>query len=96
MPWKPEIPQPKSPNPKTAMDYIRRVVLCLSQGDFAKAIDVDQPTVSRWETEKLQPRRHQMIRIRDLALERGIAWEDRWFFAIPTESPASLSSPDAG
>jgi transcriptional regulator with XRE-family HTH domain len=82
--------------PNSAIDYIRRFVLRLSQYDFAQAIQVDQPTVSRWEKGKRQPRRHQMIRIRDLALERGIAWEDRWFFAIPPETPASPSSPDAG
>ena len=64
----------------TPMKIIRLAVLDISQGQMAKIANTTQATVSRWEAGVLEPDRLQMEAIRAAALERGIDWQDNWFF----------------
>lgn len=67
-----------------AVKYIRTQVFKLRQAPFAAEVaKVSQATVSRWETDELmgsQPDREDMDRIRSAAMERGLPWNDSWFF----------------
>ncbi len=55
------------------------------QADFAGALKVSQPHISRLERgETALTERHQR-RIRELAKERRKAWSDSWFFDPPPE-----------
>lgn len=72
------------------MKYIRTKVFSLDQAPFAADVaEVSQPTVSRWENDKFpgsQPSRDDMDRIRKKAIERGIDWNDGWFFKAPDDA----------
>lgn len=70
-----------------AMATIRLQLLRLTQIEMACVAGVNQSTVSRWERGQLEPSRSEMDAIRQLAAERGIEWDDRWFFEGP---PADL------
>jgi transcriptional regulator with XRE-family HTH domain len=77
--------------------YIRKTIFGMTQKEFAAAIGATQPTVCRWElpddrTDRLAPSRDEMAAVRRLAAERGIAWDDRWFF----EQPSPLSEAGEG
>ena len=66
-----------------AVKHIRERVFKLTQAPFAALAGVSQPTVSRWEeADNLgsEPTREQMARIRSAAIERGLEWNDSWFF----------------
>ena len=63
--------------------HIRQEVLKLPQSALATITGTSQATVSRWETGELEPDREQMDLIRQAALERGLEWNDRWFFETP-------------
>lgn len=68
--------------------YIRKDLFGLTQQTFAAALGTSQPTVSRWElpeghADRLAPSRDEMAAIRVLARERGIEWNDSWFFDGP-------------
>lgn len=77
------------PRPITPVEHIRKNVLDLTQSAFANIAGVTQPTVSRWENGELEPSREEMGRIRDEARARGVAWDDRWFFELPTVAPSA-------
>jgi len=68
---------------KTPVHRIRKEILGLSQGELARVAGTTQSTVSRWERGEMEPDREQMAAIRKLAVERGIQWEDSWFFEPP-------------
>jgi DNA-binding transcriptional regulator YiaG len=68
--------------------HIRKTVLDLSQVEFAAIAQVTQGTVSKWENGELDPNRDEMARIRALAKDRGIDWQDSWFFETPPSAPA--------
>ena len=70
--------------------HIRKHILGATQTAFAQIAGVTQATVSRWERGELEPSREEMARIRSAAHERGIAWDDRWFF-----EPAPVAAPQA-
>ncbi len=65
--------------------HIRVKVFALSQVDFALIAGVAQPTVSKWEAGALHPSSDEMARIRASAADRGLAWQDSWFFEVPAE-----------
>jgi transcriptional regulator with XRE-family HTH domain len=68
--------------------HIRQAIFgCDTQAAFAGLIGVTQPTVSRWEN-GVEPDRAAMARIREAAVDRGIDWDDRWFFEVPQENAA--------
>ena len=60
-----------------------RKTLGMRATDLASLLGVTPETVSRWETGELEPDREQMDLIRQAALERGLEWNDRWFFETP-------------
>lgn len=62
------------------LQAVRKNVFDLSQESFAKALGVNQSTVSRWENGTLEPSRSEMEGIRGLARQRNVKWDDRWFF----------------
>lgn len=66
-----------------AVEYIRTQVFKLKQAPFAAVAGVSQPTISRWEASDnagSEPSRDEMNRIRSAAIERGLDWNDSWFF----------------
>lgn len=70
----------------SSLRHIRKSVLGLSQAEMAAITAVSQGTVSKWENGELNPNRDEMARIRDEARRRGLAWEDAWFFEVPSEA----------
>ncbi|WP_157961757.1 helix-turn-helix transcriptional regulator [Acuticoccus kandeliae] len=58
-------------------------MLQATQGDLAEIAGTNQATVSRWEKGVLHPDLPQLARIRDAVRERGLEWDDRWFFELP-------------
>lgn len=70
--------------PMNAFEHIRRVRLKLSQREMAALTGVHQSTVSKWENGYLAPGFWEMLHMRECARERGLPWEDRWFFESMT------------
>ncbi|WP_367928106.1 helix-turn-helix domain-containing protein [Aquamicrobium sp.] len=78
----------------TAIRYIRREIFKVTQSEFAALVGVGQATVSRWES-GVAPSLDDMQAIRSAASERGIEWQDRWFFEPATHEPATpVSEPE--
>jgi predicted transcriptional regulator len=69
----------------SALRFIRKDVLSLSQAELASVADVSQGTVSKWEAGELAPSLAEMSKIRAEAISRGIDWDDRWFFDAPVD-----------
>ncbi|TPJ75804.1 helix-turn-helix transcriptional regulator [Mesorhizobium sp. B2-6-3] len=67
----------------SAIRHIRLEVFGVTQADFAVLAGVTQATVSRWEA-GVAPSLDDMRAIRGAAIQRGIQWNDAWFFEIPT------------
>ncbi len=75
-------------NPVT---FIRESVFgCATQDQFAGLLGTTQASISRWEAAGRIPGLKQEL-IRDKARERGIAWDDRYFFSSPPTSPSDES-----
>lgn len=72
----------------TPIAHIRKQIFKVPQADFAVIAGTTQTSVSRWEKGEQVPDINEMERIRSAARERGIEWEDRWFFEA-SESIAS-------
>lgn len=68
-----------------AIRYIRKEIFEATQVEFAALIGVTQASVSRWERD-VSPSLDDMRKIRLAAAERGIDWDDRWFFQTLTNS----------
>lgn len=64
---------------------IRKNVIKVTQTEMADLAKTRQGTVSRWEKGELEPSRDQMALIRESALQRGLAWDDSWFFTVPAQ-----------
>jgi transcriptional regulator with XRE-family HTH domain len=68
----------------TPLEYIRKLIFKASQSAFGEIAGTTQASVSRWENGELEPGHSEMARIRAAANERGIDWDDRLFFELPT------------
>lgn len=64
------------------MEHIRREIFKISQSAMAQIAEVNQATVSRWESGTLEPSRGEMELIRAAARKRRLKWDDRWFFEV--------------
>lgn len=74
--------------------YIREHVFGFrTQEEFAAALNYEQPQISRWENGAPFSSKAQE-RIQALARERGIAWDNNWFFEVSQKPtvPASESA----
>jgi hypothetical protein len=79
--------QESSDNPVV---YIRRDLFgCASQDYFAILLGTTQATVSRWERWRRVPG-HRQEQVRAAARERGLAWDDRFFFEVPSAAAAPV------
>jgi transcriptional regulator with XRE-family HTH domain len=67
-----------------AIRHIRTQVFKLTQSEFALVANVKQSTVSRWEA-GVAPTLNEMQTIRDAARQKGVAWDDAWFFDVPAQ-----------
>jgi hypothetical protein len=68
----------------TPARYIRECVFCVpTQWQFAEMLGYAQATVSRMETGEIQLGPKAQRRIRDLAKQRRVSWNDSWFFEVP-------------
>lgn len=56
-----------------------------TQREFAEALGYEQATISRFES-GLAFSSVAQLRIRKLAAERGIRWNNNWFFEVPSKS----------
>ncbi len=74
------------------MPMIRKDILVVSQAELAAIAGTSQPTVSRWERGEQHPDREHLARIRAAALERGVSWDDAWFFEAPGRAPSTESA----
>ena len=70
------------------IEHIRKEVFSVSQAVFAEIAGTSQGSVSRWEKGDQDPDLTEMEKIRECARERGIDWNDRWFFEIPATTDA--------
>lgn len=68
----------------TPITHIRTKLFELTQAAFAEIAGATQPTVCRWESGELEPGRDNLEKIRNAALQRGLDWNDRFFFEVPT------------
>lgn len=67
----------------TPAAYIRISIFGVqSQEDFGRLLGYSQAHVCRWEG-GMPISRPAQERIRALAAERGIAWDNNWFFEVP-------------
>lgn len=69
--------------------HIRQNILGVSQAELARVAGTTQSTVSRWESGEMEPDREQMAAIRKAAIDRGIQWQDSWFFEPPSTEAAA-------
>lgn len=71
------------------MRRIRKNVFGITQAEMARIAGVAQAQVSRWEHGLREPRLAELRRIRAAAIKRGLAWDDRWFFAAGEREAAA-------
>lgn len=72
----------------SAIRYIRREIFKVTQAGFAALAGVTQASVSRWEAGGA-PTLDEMQAIRKAAADRGIEWNDAWFFEAPADNAAA-------
>lgn len=74
----------------TPAKFIRERIFGIStQEEFADMLGCAQATISRYETGELRLSRDAQDAIRLAARERGLRWDNNWFFDIPTDLDAS-------
>ena len=76
-----------------SMRHIRKNILDMTQDEFANLTGASQAAVSQWENDNLQPNRDAMGRIRAYVMDRGLPWDDSWFFETPPSTPAEPAQP---
>lgn len=67
----------------TPILHIRTHVFKVKQTEFAQIAGAAQSSVSRWENGETSPTLVEMRAIREAARDRGLQWDDDWFYAIP-------------
>lgn len=72
----------------SAIRHIRREIFKVTQSEFAALAGVTQASVSRWEAGGA-PTLDEMQAIRTAAADRGIEWNDAWFFEAPASEDAA-------
>lgn len=72
--------------------HIRKNVLGLTQVEFGAICGSGQGVVSRWENGELFPDLNQMAAIRAAVIDRGLAWDDAWFFEPVTAEQFAKAS----
>lgn len=73
----------------TPIEHIRTRVFRTTQAVFAEIAGTTQASVSRWESGVQTPGQTEMASIRAEAAQRGLAWDDRWFFELPEKEAAA-------
>lgn len=74
----------------TPFRYIRENVFRVgTQADFADMLGYTQAQVSRLERGERRISRDAQDRIRGLASQKKIPWNDSWFFEVPNEERAA-------
>lgn len=66
------------------MQFIIEHVFETTQRAFSRSLGVSQPTVHSW-CEKGFCHYEYQVKIREMALERGIPWDSDWFFSVPAD-----------
>jgi DNA-binding transcriptional regulator YiaG len=64
----------------TAMLHIRTKFFRISQEEMARWAGVTQSTVSKWEAGTTVPLSTALKAIRNSAIQRGVPFDDRWFW----------------
>ena len=64
--------------------HIRKLILRMTQEQLGNALSAAQSTVAYWDKTGRFPSCKQAV-IRQLAKEKGIDWDDRWFFEPPRD-----------
>lgn len=72
----------------SAIRYIRKTILGVSQAELAAIAQTTQTTVSRWEKGESAPDLSHLSRIRDVVRLRRPDWRDDYFFDPPAEAAA--------
>lgn len=67
------------------LEHIRKNVFRASQAEFAEIAGTTQASVSRWEKGEQEPGLTEMARIRQVAADRGLPWDDSWFWQVPEQ-----------
>ncbi len=67
----------------TPICHIRKNVFRANQSEFAVIAGVNQSTVSRWESDDLEPSMKELRKIRKVAKRRRLKWRDALFFETP-------------
>jgi DNA-binding transcriptional regulator YiaG len=70
------------------IEHIRTKILKITQTELGAIASTTQASVSRWEKGESEPDRTEMEAIRAEVIARGHAWEDSWFFEVPSEAAA--------
>lgn len=70
---------------------IRKVVLGVTQKQFAEIAGASQTAVSRWEDGCQVPSLDELAKIRKFAVDAGKPWDDSWFFEQPDLSKGKRS-----
>lgn len=71
------------------IEHIRKKIFDVPQTVFGEIAGTTQASVSRWEQGTQEPSQSEMQRIRTAAAARGVDWNDRWFFEIPSDERAA-------
>lgn len=77
------------------MLHIRRDLFGVTQAEMGRIAGTTQVTVWRWEAGRSEPSRDHLARIRAAAAQRGLPWNDAWFFdSSESSQPSDLGVSD--